>query len=40
MFRNDGSQKHLVRDTKGQLKRRMITGQRVRKGDVRSRIDR
>jgi len=36
VFLNEGGQKHLVRDTKGQLnsKGRMVTGQRVRKSDV------
>jgi hypothetical protein len=35
-FRNKGSQKHLVRDKKisGITKRRMVTGQRVRKSHV------
>ena len=36
MFLNEGGHKHLVRDTKGSgiAKRRMVTGQRVRKSNV------
>ena len=42
VFQNVGGQRHLVRDTKdsGVAKRRMVTGQKVRKGHVWSRIDR
>ena len=36
MFLNEGGQKHLIRDKKvsGVAKRRMVTGQRVRKSHV------
>jgi len=36
MFPNEGGEKHLVRDTKvsGIVKRRMVTGERVRKSHV------
>jgi len=40
MFPNEGGQKHLVRDTRVSLiaKRRMVTGQRVRKRQVEVKI--
>jgi hypothetical protein len=42
MFPNEGERKHLVRDKKfsGVAKRKMVTGERLRKSHVRSRIDR